>query len=31
VNWIWIGGFVFIIGNALVLWPVPERRSGRRE
>jgi cytochrome c-type biogenesis protein CcmF len=31
VNWIWIGGFVFILGNALVLWPVPERRSGRQE
>jgi cytochrome c-type biogenesis protein CcmF len=30
VNWIWIGGFVFVIGNALLLWPVPER-AGRRE
>ncbi len=26
VNWIWIGGFVFVLGNALVLWPLPERR-----
>jgi cytochrome c-type biogenesis protein CcmF len=30
VNWIWLGGFVFIIGNSLVLWPVPERPSRRR-
>jgi cytochrome c-type biogenesis protein CcmF len=29
VNWIWIGGFVFVLGNALLLWPVPER--ARRE
>jgi cytochrome c-type biogenesis protein CcmF len=27
VNWIWIGGFVFVIGNALLLWPMPERRA----
>jgi cytochrome c-type biogenesis protein CcmF len=27
VNWIWIGGLVFILGNVLVLWPFPERRS----
>ena len=27
VNWIWIGGFVFVIRNALLLWPVPERTS----
>jgi cytochrome c-type biogenesis protein CcmF len=25
VNWIWIGGLVFVLGNALVLWPLPER------
>jgi cytochrome c-type biogenesis protein CcmF len=25
VNWIWIGGFVFVFGNALLLWPVPAR------
>ena len=30
VNWIWIGGFVFILGNALVLWPFAERRAGRQ-
>ena len=29
VNWIWIGGFVFIVGNLLVLWPLPEPRSKR--
>jgi cytochrome c-type biogenesis protein CcmF len=29
VNWIWIGGLVFVIGNTLLLWPIPERRSGR--
>ncbi len=29
VNWIWIGGFVFILGNTLILWPLPERRSRR--
>jgi cytochrome c-type biogenesis protein CcmF len=28
VNWIWLGGFVFVLGNALVLWPLPERRAG---
>jgi cytochrome c-type biogenesis protein CcmF len=26
VNWIWIGGVVFLLGNALVLWPLPERQ-----
>jgi len=25
VNWIWIGGMVFVLGNVLVLWPHPER------
>ena len=29
VNWIWIGGFVFVFGNTLILWPLRERRSGR--
>jgi cytochrome c-type biogenesis protein CcmF len=28
VNWVWLGGFVFVLGNALVLWPLPER-AGR--
>ncbi len=26
VNWIWIGGFVFIIGNTLLLWRMPQPR-----
>jgi len=26
VNWIWIGGFVFVFGNTLLLWRVPERK-----
>ena len=30
VNWIWIGGFTFILGALLVLWPHPETRSERR-
>ncbi len=28
VNWVWLGGLVFVLGNALVLWPLPER-AGR--
>jgi cytochrome c-type biogenesis protein CcmF len=28
VNWIWIGGLVFVIGNTLLLWPMG-RRDGR--
>jgi cytochrome c-type biogenesis protein CcmF len=27
VNWVWIGGFTFVLGTALVMWPHPERRS----
>lgn len=30
VNWIWIGGYTFILGALLVLWPHPETRSERR-
>ncbi len=30
VNWIWIGGFIFIVGNVLILWPIPERQTGRQ-
>jgi cytochrome c-type biogenesis protein CcmF len=26
VNWVWIGGFTFVLGTALVMWPHPERR-----
>ncbi|MDJ0868391.1 MAG: heme lyase CcmF/NrfE family subunit [Myxococcota bacterium] len=29
VNWIWIGGYTFIFGGLLVLWPHPERRPTR--
>ncbi len=31
VNWIWLGGLIFVLGNAIVLWPLAERRSGRTE
>ncbi len=31
VNWIWIGGFVFVFGNTLLLWPLPKRLAGRTE
>jgi cytochrome c-type biogenesis protein CcmF len=27
VNWVWIGGFTFVLGTALVMWPHPEGRS----
>jgi cytochrome c-type biogenesis protein CcmF len=30
VNWIWIGGWTFILGALLVLWPHPETRTERR-
>jgi cytochrome c-type biogenesis protein CcmF len=26
VNWIWIGGVVFVLGTLVVMWPHPERR-----
>jgi cytochrome c-type biogenesis protein CcmF len=29
VNWVWIGGLVFVIGNTLLLWRAPERQSTR--
>jgi cytochrome c-type biogenesis protein CcmF len=28
VNWIWIGGAVFVLGNILILWPHPPRKTG---
>jgi len=31
VNWIWIGGFVFVIGNTLLLWPMGARGKAARE
>jgi cytochrome c-type biogenesis protein CcmF len=30
VNWIWIGGYTFILGALVVLWPHPETRGERR-
>jgi len=30
VNWIWIGGYTFMLGALIVLWPHPETRSERR-
>jgi cytochrome c-type biogenesis protein CcmF len=29
VNWIWIGGFVFVFGNTLLLWPLRRDTAGR--
>jgi len=26
VNWVWIGGFTFVLGTALVMWPHPPPR-----
>jgi len=31
VNWIWIGGFVFVFGNTLLLWPLRTREKAGRE
>ena len=31
VNWIWIGGFVFVVGNTLLLWPMGARARTARE
>ena len=30
VNWLWIGGLVFIIGNTLLLWRIPEPAAARK-
>jgi len=30
VNWIWIGGAVFVLGTLAVLWPHPPRTGGAR-
>jgi cytochrome c-type biogenesis protein CcmF len=27
VNWVWIGGFVFVAGNTLLLWPLSRRAA----
>lgn len=29
VNWLWIGGFVFIIGTLIATWPSPQEGSQR--
>ena len=29
VNWIWIGGVVFVLGSLAVLWPHPEVRAAQ--
>jgi cytochrome c-type biogenesis protein CcmF len=31
VNWIWIGGLVFVFGNTLLLWPTGSRENSGRE
>jgi len=30
VNWIWIGGAVFVLGTLVVMWPHPETRAAAR-
>ncbi|HEX9814895.1 MAG TPA: cytochrome c-type biogenesis CcmF C-terminal domain-containing protein, partial [Myxococcota bacterium] len=25
VNWIWIGGYIFVLGSVVVIWPHPDR------
>ena len=30
VNWIWIGGGIFLLGTLAVMWPHPERRPEPR-
>ena len=30
VNWIWIGGAIFVVGTALVMWPHPRSGGTRR-
>ncbi|MCP5055744.1 MAG: heme lyase CcmF/NrfE family subunit [bacterium] len=31
VNWIWIGGYTFVLGTILILWPHPPLRSRSEE
>jgi cytochrome c-type biogenesis protein CcmF len=28
VNWLWIGGYTFVLGTLFCMWPFPERRTG---
>ena len=30
VNWIWIGGYTFVLGTLLILWPHPARSARTR-
>jgi cytochrome c-type biogenesis protein CcmF len=30
VNWIWIGGFTFVLGTLLIMWPHPARPGERQ-
>jgi cytochrome c-type biogenesis protein CcmF len=29
VNWIWLGGAIFVVGTALLMWPHPKGGGGR--
>ena len=29
VNWIWIGGWVFVLGTVAVMWPHPRTAQSR--
>ena len=29
INWLWIGGFVFILGTVIAVWPTPQERRKR--
>ena len=31
VNWIWIGGCIFVVGTVAVMWPHPRRATSRRD
>jgi len=28
VNWIWVGGYVFLLGSIAIMWPHPARSAG---
>jgi cytochrome c-type biogenesis protein CcmF len=30
VNWIWIGGYIFVVGSIAIMWPHPARGIGPR-
>jgi len=27
VNWIWLGGLIFVLGSVTVMWPHPDRTT----